>query len=326
MEAVSRKWKKGSFVSLLSDYTGVIVLFLLIIIGVCFANNFLTVFNMENLIRQICINGIMAAGFTVVTIADGFDLSMGSILSACAVVIVPVLNATGSIPLAMGLALLIGLSFGAVNGLIGKVIKSDAGDSYLITLGTSLLAQGFAYIYSGGLNTFCRDGLEGYRNIARGKTAGLQNMLIWMVSIMLITQFFLRKTKMGRKMYLVGSNKVAAYMSGVNSHNIRVISFIISGCCAAIAAIIMTSRTGSASPVIGLGYETDAAIATFVGGSRPGDVKSSMVKTAVGVLVVGLLANIMNLMNINSVIQNIAKGIVLLIALYTQQLKGRKGE
>lgn len=318
--------KKDWIYQTLGEKAGVIFLIVLIMIGVTFANNFLTKGNLENLVRQICVNGIMACGFTIVTIADGFDMSMGSVLSACAVVIVPLINSSGNIILALLIAMCIGMFFGAVNGFLGKIIKSGAGDSYLITLGTSLLAQGFAYIYSGGLNVFCQEGTQSFRNIARGKMFGLQNTMIIMIFIMVISEFFLRKTKTGRKMYLAGSNKVAAYMSGVNSHNIRAYSFIISGCCAAVAAIIMTSRTGSSSPVIGAGYETDAAIATFVGGNNPGDLKSGIGKTVVGVLVVGLLTNIMNLMNINSVIQTTVKGIVLLLALYSQQLRKYRGE
>ncbi|MCI8376876.1 MAG: ABC transporter permease [Lachnospiraceae bacterium] len=315
------KGKSKNWLNMISDHAGLVALVVLIFVGIIFTDSFATGNNISNLVRQICINGILASGFTAVVISDGFDFSVGNILSACAVVIIPMLNVTGNIPLILLVSIAIGVAFGAINGLTGKIIKSGPGDAYLITLATSFLAQGFAYIYSKGDNTFVDDSLVAYRNIARGEILGIPNTLLCMAAMMLLTQFLLRKTRTGRALYMVGSNKVATYASGINAHNIRTFAYVYSGFCAAIAAIVMTARTGSAAPAMGMGYEGDAAIATFIGGCAAGSYKSSMVRTLVGVVVVGLITNIMNLMNINSIIQSIVKGIILIIVLCAQQMK-----
>lgn len=315
------KDKRKKLINFVSDHAGLVALVVLVFVGIIFTDSFISGSNLSNLIRQICVNGILASGFTAVIISDGFDFSVGNILSACAVVCIPLLNTTGNIPLVILVAVLIGIVFGGINGFTGKIVKSGPGDAYLITLATSFLAQGFAYIYSKGDNTFVSDSMTAYRNIARGEVFGIPNIFICMVSMMLVTQFILKKTRIGRSLYMVGSNKVATYASGINSHNVRTFAYIYSGFSAALAAIVMTARTGSASPVMGMGYEGDAAIATLIGGCAAGDYKSGMLRTLVGVLVVGLMTNIMNLMNVNSVIQTIVKGIILIIVLSIQQLK-----
>lgn len=315
------KDKKINWLKLVSDHAGFVALIILVFVGIIFTDSFVSSNNLSNLIRQICVNGILASGFTAVIISDGFDFSIGNILSACAVVSIPLLNSTGNIPLVILVAILIGVLFGGINGFTGKIVKSGPGDAYLITLATSFLAQGFAYIYSKGDNTFVNDNMVAYRNIARGELFGIPNILICMVAMMLVTQFILKKTRTGRALYMVGSNKVATYASGINSHNIRTFAYIYSGFSAALAAIVMTARTGSAAPAMGMGYEGDAAIATLIGGCAAGEYKSGMLRTLVGVLVVGLMTNIMNLMNVNSVIQTIVKGVILIIVLSIQQLK-----
>ena len=114
-------------------------------------------------------------------------------------------------------------------------------------------------------------------------------------------------------------------MCGINAHNIRMYAFIFSGLCAALAAVIMAARTGSANPMCGNNYETDAAIATIVGGNAPGDIKSGMLRALFGILCLGLMRNIMNMMNIDANVQTVTKCCVLLIALYALSVKQNWG-
>ncbi len=110
-------------------------------------------------------------------------------------------------------------------------------------------------------------------------------------------------------------------MSGINAHNIKTFSFVMTGLCAGIAAVMITARTGVASPSTGYGYEVDAAIAAIIGGNREGGMRGSMIKTFTGVIILGLISNIMNLLNIDSVVQTVVKGAILLLALYTNRFK-----
>lgn len=307
------------------EYFGPLLIGFMIIFGAVFANNFFSVGNFQNLLNQIAINGVLTVGFCVVYIIDGFDLSQGKVLSACACVCLTILNGTHSIFLAFLAALVVGAVFGLANGLIGKVIKGDGSDSYLITLAMSLVALGFAYIWTKGLNIQCDSEMTVFRNIARGKIFNIPNTTIILVVFMIIVHFVLRKTTIGRKLYYVGANKKAAYMGGINAHNIRMYAFIFSGLCAALAAIIMAARTGSANPMCGNNYETDAAIATIVGGNAPGDIKSGMLRALFGILCLGLMRNIMNMMNIDANVQTVTKCCVLLISLYALSVKQNWG-
>lgn len=301
---------------LLSNIT-LVILLLLVIIGALCTDSFLTWPNIKNVLRQVSINGVMAAGFTVVLLADGFDLSMGSIVSACGVVAVGMLNNTRSALIAVLAALVLGALFGAFNGTMIRVIKGDSSDSYLVTLGTSLLATGVAYTCSGGYIMYPDSELTTLKSIAKGSLFGIPNLVIIMLVVMIVLEIMLKCTRTGRSFYMVGSNKVASYYSGINSHRTKTLSFIISGVCAGLGAVMMVFRAGGAGPAAGAGMEFNAAIAAIIGGNREGRVSSSMVKTLIGVLIFGLISNIMNLMNINSNVQQVVKGIILLLALYS---------
>lgn len=298
-----------------------VLLAFLILFGMIFTENFFTWSNISNVLKQVSINGVLAAGFTIVILADGFDLSIGSIISICAVVAVGTLNSTRSPLLAIIISLAIGLAFGIFNGILIRVIKGNNSDSFLTTLGTMLIASSCAYTYSGGFNIYCDNTLTAYRNIGRGAVAGIPILILIMFFVMLIFEFLLQKTALGRKIKLSGSNRIAVYMSGINAHGIKLFSFAITGLCAGIAAIMLTARTGVASPSTGYGYEVDAATAAIIGGNREGGIGGSILKTLTGVLILGLITNIMNIMNISTVIQTIAKGIILLLTLYTNRLK-----
>ena len=317
--------KKTDVKWLAVEYFGPLLIGLMMIFGGIFANNFFSVGNFQNLLNQIAINGVLTIGFSVVYIIDGFDLSQGNVVSACACVGLTILNQTHNILLAFLASAAVGIVFGLANGLIGKIIKGDGSDSYLITLAMSLVALGFAYIWTKGLNIQCDSEMTAFRNIARGKLFNIPNTTIILVVFMIAVHFVLKKTTFGRKLYYVGANKKAAYMGGINAHNIRMYAFVFSGLCAALAAIIMTARTGSANPMCGNNYETDAAIATIVGGNAPGDAKSGMLRALFGILCLGLMRNIMNMMNVNANVQTVIKGCVLLVALYALSVKQNWG-
>ena len=321
MDAVVKKFSFRAVIRLILENLNWVILGLLILFGIIFSDNFATWDNVSNVLKQVSINGVLAAGFTIVILADGFDMSIGTIISICAVVAVGTLNSTRSTFLAILVSLAIGLAFGIFNGLLIRIIKGNNSDSFLTTLGTMLLAQSCAYTYSGGFNIYCDNTIESYRNIGKGMIAGIPILVVIMFAVMILFEFILKKTALGRKIKLSGSNRVAVFMSGINAHHIKKFSFSVTGLCAGIAAVMLTARTGVASPSTGYGYEVDAATAAIIGGNREGGMRGTILKTLTGVLILGLITNIMNLMNINTVIQTITKGVILLIALYTNRMK-----
>ena len=299
-----------------------IVLVAMIIMGAVVSEHFLTTGNIMNILRQVSINGVLAAGFTLVILIDGFDMSLGAVGSACAVTAVSVLNSTHSIGLAVLCALALGALFGIINGTLIKITKSDFSGSFLITLGVSLVGFSVAYLVSGGYIMYVDRSISQSRQIARGTLIfGLPNLFVIMLLVMGVFQVLLRRTTFGRNFYLVGANRVAAYYSGINSHKVIASSFLISGLCAGLAALLMVSRTGGSGPMAGNMYEIDAAIVTIIRGNAAGEASSGLVKTFIGVMIFGLITNIMNLMNFESTIEMVVKGVILLIALYGDKLK-----
>jgi len=304
----------------------VILLVAIALIGVLFANNFLSKLNIMNLLRQICINACLSIGFTYVVLVDGFDLSQGNIMTVAAVLLVSVMNKTGSVFLGIVVSMLSGCLFGAFTGMIIKLIKGDYSDSYLITLGTSMIAQGFVYVYTGGNQQVLADKMKGFRNIARVNWGNIPAMAVCCLALMVVAHLILRKTSFGRSLYLVGSNKKAAYMTGIKTHNMKMYAFIISGFCAALGAIVMTARTGSIAVTAGSGYEFDAACATLIGGNKAGSASSGIHRTLIGVLLLGLIGNVMNLMNYGTVEQLIVKGLVMLLAIFSNRFTANSME
>mgnify|MGYP004627351551 FL=1 len=313
--------RQGGIRRFVIDNITLFILLGIILIGAIFTDSFFTRGNVLNVLRQVSLNGVLAAGFTMVLLADGFDLSMGAIVSACGVVAVGMLNSTRSPVVAVFSALVLGAVFGLCNGFLIRLIKGDGSDSYLVTLGTSLLATGVAYTYSGGYIMYPASDLTQLKQLAKGSVFGVPNLVIIMLVVMLVLQFVLKRTQFGRSFYMVGSNKVAAYYSGINTHRIKTMSFVISGLCAGLGALMMVFRAGGGGPASGTGYEFNAAIATIIGGNREGRASTSMVKTLIGVLIFGLVSNIMNLMNCESTLQKVIQGVILFIALFSDSFR-----
>ena len=267
--------KRGRLLSFAKSNMPFLILLAMVFVGSMVSEYFLTTNNIINILRQVSINGVLAAGFTLVILIDGFDMSLGAIVSACAVTAVVVLNATHSIPLTVLGSLTLGAIFGLVNGTLIRITKGDFSGSFLITLGVSLVGFSVAYLVSGGYIMYVDRTMTQFRQIARGSAFGLPNLFIIMIAVMALFQLLLKKTTFGRSLYLVGSNKVAAYYTGINSHKVIASSFLISGLCAGLAAIMMVARTGGAGPMAGNMYEIDAAIVTIIGGNAAGRASKS---------------------------------------------------
>lgn len=304
------------------DNTNLLMLFIIVLVGVIMSDNFFTVSNLMNLLNRVSVNGVMAAGFTMVMLIGGFDLSIGATLSLCAVLCVGLENSTGSALLGISVAIGAGVLMGLLNGFLMTVTRGEMGEAFLITLGTSMVALSAALTYCNGYDLYGVNA-DWYKAVGQGHFAGFPIAAIIWIVIMVILQVVIKKTIFGRHMLLCGANKRSAYLAGVNIGKIKIVAFVLAGVFAAVAAIIMTSRTTAASPRSGVGGDFDAAIASIIGGNSLVGGKGGMVQVFIGVIIYGLITNILNLLGIDSVIQYIIKGIVLLLAICLDNLQER---
>ncbi len=302
------KFTRGGFTSVLKKYSiGFVALAMIVALSLV-SPVFLTSRNIISILLQVSLNGILALGMVFVITAGGIDLSIGSMLALTSVIIGVVLNSTGNILLACLLAVLTTTVFGFVNGYL--VAKFEM-FPFVVTLSTQLVIRGVAYLISGGYSQSLAN--MDFRKIGAGKMFDFVPYPVVMLLVVAITTYIiLHHTKLGRYIYAVGGNIDAATASGVNVRVTRIASFVIMGLLAGIAGIIMTSRISAAQPNIGVGYETDAIAACVIGGTSFAGGISSIPGTMVGIIIIGLIYNGMNLLGISSYWQTITKGLLIL--------------
>lgn len=304
------------------DHTNLLLLIALIIAGALLSENFFSWTNLMNLMRRISVNGVMAIGFTMTLLVGGFDLSIGATLSMCAVLCVGIEKTSGSAALGMTVAICAGLAMGAFNGILMMITRGGSGEAFLITLATGMVGTAIALTYCSGLDIYGVNA-DWYKAIGQGNVATFPIAAIIWIVLMVIMQVIIKKTRFGRRMILSGANKKSAFLVGIDVNGMKLFGFTMAGLMAALAAIIMTSRTTAASPYSGNGADFDAAIASIVGGNSLVGGKGGMVQVLIGVMIYGLITNILNLTGIDSVVQYIVKGLILLLAICLDKLNRR---
>jgi ribose/xylose/arabinose/galactoside ABC-type transport system permease subunit len=276
--------------------------------------------NVLSILLQVSMNGILALGMVFVITAGGIDLSIGSMLALTSVIIGTVLNAGGNIPFACLCAVAATTLFGFINGLLVARFNMFP---FVVTLATQLVIRGIAYIISGGYSMSLAN--AGFAKIGSGRLFNVIPVpVIVLLAVAAVSFVILHNTKLGRYIYAVGGNMNAAIASGVNVFRIRASSFMISGVCCGIAGIIMTSRIHAAQPNIGVGYETDAIAACVIGGTSFAGGVATIPGTVVGIIIIGLIYNGMNLIGINSYWQTITKGLLIIGAVMIDMFMNRK--
>ena len=292
---------------------GLAVLFLFLSI---FTESFLTTKNMLQVLRQICINALLAFGMTFVLIIGGIDLTVGSVVAISGVSIVMLLNAGVPLPVAFLLSLLIGSLIGLING---SIIALTGMPPFIVTLSLQGAIRGVAYVITDGRSVSCEN--EVFNAIGNGYFLGIP-LPIYTVALVLIS-IILYYTRFGRRMYAVGGNVTAAQFSGIHVKRITIWVYIISGTLAALAGIILASRMYSGQPASGQAYESDAIAAAVLGGTSFNGGIGTIGGTLIGALVIGFLTNGLNLLHISSYVQMIIKGIVIIGAVGIDILKNR---
>ncbi|MCI8332890.1 MAG: ABC transporter permease [Clostridiales bacterium] len=295
------------------------------LIGICVvfgiaAPNFITASNLLNVLRQVSTNGIIAFAMTFVIIIGGIDLSVGAI-SAAAMMVTTCTIAYWNVPVVCGV--LLGLLFGVVVGFVNGVIISKAGMApFIVTLAMTTIVRGIAYITSNAKPVRVFD--DGFALIGGGFIGPISFPVIYMVVILIIMSIVLYKTQFGRYVYAIGGNREAAKFSGIHISKIEISVYVISGLFSAISGIILASRMYTGQPTTGEGAELDAIAAVVLGGASLTGGVGGLGGTVIGVLIIGILSNGLNMLNVSYYYQLIIKGIVILLAVYIDALKKRK--
>jgi len=289
-----------------------LLVFILIMVGVLtlLSDRFLTPANLINILRQASINGIISVGMMLVILTAGIDLSVGAIL-ALSVVVTADLMHQGLPPfVATVLGLGIGGFLGFVNGWLVSRIRVPP---FIATLGMMSFARGLALAYTGGKPVTGLD--EGFRYLGTGIVGRIPMPVIIAFLVFLSGYILLTKTRVGTYLYALGENQEAAWFSGIATGFYTKFVFTASGVLAALSGMILIARLDSAQPVIGLGYEFDAIAAVVIGGTSLAGGEGRVSGTLLGVLIIAMLNNALNLINVSSFYEGIVKGMVIALAL-----------
>ena len=298
---------------LLIKYKSLVALLGLVIVVSILSPSFLSSDNLFNILRQTSVNAIIAAGMTFVILTGGIDLSVGSILAISGAVMASMLVSGQSMIFSVIIAIVIGGIVGFINGF---VISKGKLQPFIATLATMTILRGLTLVYTQGKPITLGSGelAVSFGQIGGGKIFGVPTPALIMIVVFLVCAYILNNTKMGRYTYALGSNEEATKLSGINTDNIKIWVYTISGILSAVAGIIITSRLFSAQPTAGTGYELDAIAAVVLGGTSLTGGKGKISGTIIGALIIGILSNALNILDVSSYYQMMVKGAVILIA------------
>lgn len=309
----------------LSKYSLFIILIVMMII--CgFANeNFLTPSNLMNVAKQQTVNILLALGAMLLISAGCLDLAAGSNLALASVIALYAYKAVPSVLVTFLVAIGVAIVCNMVSGAMVTAFNTPP---FIATLSVQLMARGMALYITQGQN---QSGLgEDLAAVGQESTFGIPNSVYIVVVFILIVVYITKQTKLGRSVFAVGGNEEAANASGINVKAIKMKVYALNGILTGVAATIWMSRVNSAMPNGGLNYEFDAMIATIVGGTSFSGGVGSAVGTVVGAFIVGFLNSIMNLMGIDSYLQQVVRGIIIggavIWDLYFKNRRGRKSK
>ena len=280
--------------------------------------DFLVVSNLTNVVKQISVNAILAAGATLVILTAGIDLSVGSLLALAGAVAARVLMGPGGIPAGIAAGLLVGMAAGAFNGLI---ISYGRVTPFIVTLGSMTILRSLTLVFTGG--SPISNYPDSFLYIGEGEVLGAPVPVIIAAAVLLGCHVLLSRTRFGRYIYAMGGNEEAARLSGIKVRMYKTGVYMLAGLLAAVGAIVFIARLDSAQPQAGLGFELDAIAAVVIGGTSLMGGQGGIPGTLIGALIMGVLRNGLNLMEVSAFWQQAFIGGVIIVAVLADQLRKR---
>jgi ribose/xylose/arabinose/galactoside ABC-type transport system permease subunit len=326
--ATGQERRRTDVVSVLGKFAPLIFLTILVVILSILRPNFLSAFNLFNVMRQISFIGILAVGMTFVILTAGIDLSVGSLLAFSGIVCASV--AKGSRSLLEGgvtdpggvrvlIAALAAILVGVIIGMLQGTLVARAGiPAFIVTLGGLGAWRGATLLWSDGqpISSFSDD----FKFWGQGFIGPLPVPVIFFLAMVIIGQVILKYTQYGRWIYALGGNPEASRLSGLNVKMLTTSVYVISGFCAGLAGFLLTSRLNSAEQVAGQGYELQAIAAVVIGGTSLFGGQGSMVGTLIGAMLIGVLNNGLVILNVSPYYQQIVIGAIIVLSVYIDQL------
>jgi ribose transport system permease protein len=275
---------------------------------------FLKTSNLLNLLDQSVVVGIVAIGMTFVILTGGIDLSVGSLAGLTGVVLGLALHHF-PIPVAVALAALSGAGIGLISGFLIAYFDLAA---FVITLGVMAIGRSLAYIFSG--QTSISDIPAGLNDLVYTTVFGVQTNVLTLLALYALAWGYLTFTKGGRTIYAVGSNREAARIAGLNVLFYSVLPYVVSGVLSAVAATLMSAQILSIDPLAGTGLELDAIAAVVIGGASLYGGRGTVIGTLIGVFIMVMIRNGLNLLGVSPFWQGSAIGAIIIAAVLAERL------
>jgi inositol transport system permease protein len=300
--------KNMGFAEIYRKY-GTILIFVGIFVLSSFLNEtFLTTGNLTNVLRQVVVVSLLACGVTFIIILGHIDVSLGSVLALSGTIAASVMSQTQNIYLAIAAGIATGVATGLVNGYVITYFKIP---SFIMTLAMTTVARGAILLYTAGVPV---SGLGEFQVIGQGNIGPIPISVLILIFVVILSWVLLNRTKFGRHVYAVGGNAKAAMASGINTDVVLRRAFVFNGILVSIAGIVLMSRINSGQPAAGVAYEFDAITAVVVGGTSLMGGTGTITGTVIGAMIIGVINNILNLMNVSSYWQQIVKGVIIAVA------------
>lgn len=280
-------------------------------------DNFLSSKNIINVLLQNSVAVIVAIAQTYVIASGMIDLSVGSTAAMAGMAVALLIRGGMPYGIAMLLAVLMGVACGVLNSFVVTILGIVP---FIATLGTNYLLRGIILLVMNGIPISGLDPDFGW--IGNGRIGDvLPYPVIWMSVVVVVMAVILRKMRLGRDIFAIGSNEQAAFLSGVDVKKTKWLVYLASGTLCGIAGVILTSRLSSAAPTACEGYDTTAIAATVIGGASLRGGKGSIAGTIIGAFIIGVLTNGLNLLALNYYWQQVAVGIVIILAVSLDVLR-----
>lgn len=305
---------------LMIKHCTLVVLILMLIIAAFASDSFFTARNITNLLRQISSLGVVSIGMLFVIITGGIDLSVGSLLALASVLMATFItryNMSFTVSLVLSICILALMGF-----ISGFFIANMKIAPFVMTLAMMTIARGAALMIANG-SPIMLNKTPQFDAFGNGYILGIPFPVILMLLIVIIAWFVLNKTVLGRMAIALGSNETAVVLAGIKTKKFKIAVYTIAGAMCAIAGFIDTSRTSVGSPIIGTGFELQAIAAVVIGGASLAGGKGSVLNTLFGVIILGIISNIMNIVGVPGYEQQVVEGVIIVLAVLLQGVQSK---
>lgn len=303
----------------LLNYSHVITFFALVIAASIASPYFLNSTNLLNVVRGASMVGVVAIGMTVVILCRGIDLSAGSLVGVAAVA-AAAFAGNGS-PAAWIVALMLTTALGVVNGLLITKLQLQP---FIATLAMMIFARGCIYLYSDGGDVYAQGADAAFRWLGSGYIWMIPVPVVLFVALWLAAVYVMKHTRWGRHVYAVGANEDAARVYGINVDRVKIQVYALSGLLAGVAGLILVSRVSVAEPNAGNLFELDAIAAALIGGTSFDGGVGAVTGTILGVLILAIITNLLNLLGVSPFVQMLAMGVIIVVAVVISDMRNRQ--